>query len=283
MNNTVAVILDAIRPTEPEPLVTYTIPNGAGGDIYVKMPRLFVDLGDDFERWFREESKDLANRFYNEFRVIFIKGGTECNRVVSLFAEAWSYEGYYKFLLGCWQIHEENYEKRNEEANDLEDWGKLGWCQKKLEETRILIFKAKAALYFIYKTKSIITPHIGILGTVQPITQGVSSSATETDQKRKGKLGRGKDSYNAKVKAKFFELAIGKFDSVVLNYPYKNNDEKFEAYAKAMYEHFGLSLAAGTLENNWRKTLNEREKRQVTKLLKEHKLMDLAVKFTVEP
>lgn len=42
---------------------------------------------------------------------------------------------------------------------------KVGWCQKKLEETRILILKASVALYLIRKTKSIILPHVTKAGT----------------------------------------------------------------------------------------------------------------------
>jgi hypothetical protein len=44
MNNAAIAILNAIQPSKSEPLVTYTIPNGAGRNIYVKMPRLFVDF-----------------------------------------------------------------------------------------------------------------------------------------------------------------------------------------------------------------------------------------------
>ncbi|WP_428657690.1 hypothetical protein [Runella sp.] len=106
-----------------------------------------------------------------------------------------------------------------------------------------------------------------------------STDANQEDNKGDRK----KDPYNAKVKAKFFELTIDRFDNRILKESYKNNDDKFEAYAKAMNEHFALSLAAGTLENNWGKGLNKREKDQVVKLLKEYKQNDLAVKFSLEP
>lgn len=37
------------------------------------MPRLFVDLGDDLERWFREESEDLLDSLYHEFSALLKK------------------------------------------------------------------------------------------------------------------------------------------------------------------------------------------------------------------
>ncbi|AEI49715.1 hypothetical protein [Runella slithyformis] len=99
----------------------------------------------------------------------------------------------------------------------------------------------------------------------------------------KNSKGGKKDPYNAKVKATFFCWAINEFDKTVLDpNQYKNNDEKFRAYSKAMNENFSLLIASGTLENNWCKRLNEREKTQVVKLLKEYKLNSLAVKFRLE-
>lgn len=92
-----------------------------------------------------------------------------------------------------------------------------------------------------------------------------------------------KDPYNAKVKATFFVWAINDFDEKVFDpYQYKNNDEKFKAYSKALNDNFSLTVAAGTLENSWGKELNGREKKQVVKLLKEYKLNSLAVKFSLE-
>lgn len=169
MNNAVDIILDAIRPTKSEPSVTYTIPNGAGGDIYVKMPRLFVDLGDDLERWCNEKKYKLRYNFYLEFHALLMEDRAKCGRVIKLFIEAWSHEEYYKFLFEHWRIQEENYQKESEEANvskywDGIDWGKVAWCQKKLEENRILQSKTGLALYFIRETKSIIMPHAGTLG-----------------------------------------------------------------------------------------------------------------------
>lgn len=277
MNNTVAIILDLIRPSELEPSVTYTIPNGAGGNVYVKMPRLFVDLGNDFERWFREENKDLLDRFYKEFRIILKKGGREYDIVVNDFTDAWSHEEYYKFLIGCWQIHEENYQKESEEANESKywdgiDWGKVDWCQKKLEETRILIFKAKAALYFIHKTKSIIKPHIGIPGT------GQRQPITSVDEK--GKRGSKKDPYNAKIKAKFLEMVIDA--KRVENKTFRNNDEKFAHYAKVLQDDYGLVVSAGTLENNWSKSLDNNEGKQLRELFIAQNLKHLAVKIVTE-
>ena len=86
-----------------------------------------------------------------------------------------------------------------------------------------------------------------------------------------------KEPYNAKIKVHFFEMVIDRRDDTVRKYRYKDNKEKFAAYALALEKHFGLIVKGGTLENNWNKGLNEVEQRQLRKLLMSFGYRDLAL------
>ena len=90
-----------------------------------------------------------------------------------------------------------------------------------------------------------------------------------------------KDPYNAKIKAKFFDMIIEKDATIMGKKTYQNNNEKFKDYANTMRESFGLVVKPGTLENNWNKTLNEPEKKYLRELLITHNYRGLALTVAV--
>lgn len=99
-------------------------------------------------------------------------------------------------------------------------------------------------------------------------------------EEKKMPKGRTKDSYNTKIKAKFFKMVIEYDTTIIGTKLYKNNDEKFTDYANSMRELFGLVVNHGTLENNWprpSKPLDKGEKKLLRELLIAHNYKDLAV------
>jgi hypothetical protein len=107
--------------------------------------------------------------------------------------------------------------------------------------------------------------------------------ATSTEVKQEKKAGRTKDPYNAKVKATFLDMVIDDGIIIIQKEIYRNNDEIFAHYANTLKDKFGLVVSAGTLENNWGKQLNIKEKTSLRELLITQNLKHLAVKvITVE-
>lgn len=97
----------------------------------------------------------------------------------------------------------------------------------------------------------------------------------------KAKTGRNKDPYNAKIKAKFFDMVIENDATIMGKKIYQNNEEKFAAYANTMHESFGMVVEPGTLKNNWNKNLNEPEKKLLRELLITQNYRNLAVTVAV--
>lgn len=120
----------------------------------------------------------------------------------------------------------------------------------------------------------------------QPVVEAESGQlkdGTATPPVVEGKKipkGRTKDSYNTKIKAKFFEMVIKHNTTIIGRKQYQNNDEKFKDYAKLMHELFGLVVNHGTLENNWPRPsnpLDQGESKLLRELLITHNYRDLAV------
>lgn len=259
-----------------------------------KMPYAFRKMNDNFSNWFddQDQREEITKRFKDE-----LSDGLVTAIYLNKIRQSWEHESYYQDLINWYteQKHEvlkNSFSKQTEiskaypllrdwvnEGRTLEEEPRNAWekylClanEANEASTNLKALKSycEAALWFIHSSKNIVEKWES-----EKIT-------TSTDANEERKRGRTKDPYNAKVKAKFFEVVIHRFDSEVLSSYYQNNDEKFGAYSKAMQERLGLTLAAGTMENNWNKKLTDKEKAQVVKLLKEYKQSDLAVKFSLE-
>ena len=137
----------------------------------------------------------------------------------------------------------------------------ISWMGVTEIQTEVLAFKAR----------KVIEEAKAILSTIAPPV------ATSTDTNQRKKVGRSKDPYNAKVKAKFLDMII-EAGGIVPVETYQNNGEKFTHYSTVLEERFGLVVMAGTLENNWGKPLIEKEKKLLRELFIAQRLNQLAVK-----
>ena len=129
-----------------------------------------------------------------------------------------------------------------------------------------------------------LTPQTAMLGYVrflEYLEKPAPPAETAPVGENKPKTKRKTDPYNAKIKAKFFDMVIEKDATIMGKKTYQNNNEKFKDYAKTMLESFGLVVKPGTLENNWNKTLNEPEKKYLRELLITHNYRDLALTVAV--
>lgn len=274
-------IYHAMIPSEPEPLVTYTFVTEDGGSRAVTMPRLFIELGNDFERWFNEEKHVLLRDFQYEYRQkLESKGNYYAKLIYDEFTTAWVNEQYYKDLVEIWEDWNKKHLEKQLEESKAKNYQQANYIQEKIKENRHLILKAKAALYFINQTKAFVKPDFGIPDIVQPIVQMLTppmATSTDTNEGKKG--GRTRDLYNAKIKAKFLSMVID--DGIVKNSTYRNNDEKFADYAKVLRDNYGLVVYPRTLENNWNKLLNEKEKKQLRELFIAQNLRKLALKVVI--
>ena len=283
-------IYHAMMPSEPEASVTYTFVTEEGGSRAVTMPRLFIELGNDFERWFEEEKHVLLRDFHQEYRQkLESKGNYYAKLIYDEFTTAWVNEQYYKDLLEIWEDWNKKYLEKQLEESKAKNYQQANYYQEKIKENRHLILKAKAALYFINQTKAFVKPDFGIPDIVQPIVQMlIPPVATSTpplepvrEQNEEKKGGRTRDPYNAKIKVKFLSMIIDNKLEIVKNSTYRDNDEKFADYAKILKDNYGLVVSAGTLENNWNKELNEKEKKQLRELFRAQNLTQLAVKIVI--
>ena len=130
---------------------------------------------------------------------------------------------------------------------------------------------------------AIMLKHSTLKRLIQEIKAIAPPVATSTEAKQEKKGGRTNDPYNAKVKATFLDMVIDDGIIIIQKEIYRNNDERFAHYANTLKGKFGLVVSAGTLENNWGKRLNIKEKTLLRELLITQNLKHLAVKvITVE-
>lgn len=184
-------IFHAMLPSEPEPSVTYVFQTEGGGSMRVMMPKLFIELGDDFERWFEEERHILLRDFQYEYRRnIENRGNYYAKLVYDEFTTAWIKEEYYKDLIGFWESRNTKDLQSKTEALRGKNYEQANYLQKEINKDKNLIFKAKAALYFISQTKAFVKPDFGIPDIVPPVILHISppvDALTEVDSASKKK------------------------------------------------------------------------------------------------
>lgn len=186
------LIRDVMQPSKLES-VSYTFPTDKGM-VYVKMPRLFIELGDSFREWFKEEGSAYLNTIHEGFNEVQKVGGNDYADTISLFRALWENADYYKFLIGSWQIQNERYDRILDEASTEEDYGKVSSARYaevnclllKVLENNALIFKAKAALHFIYETQRIVNIY-PVRNSVAPMALGTSLKLKERDLELSGR------------------------------------------------------------------------------------------------
>lgn len=192
-HNAETTIFHAMIPTEPEPSVTYAFVAEDGQNQAVTMPKLFIDLADDFERWYKEERHVLLRDFHHEYmEELKNRGNYYAKLVYDNFLRAWSNEPYYKRLVEIWEQRNEGHVEKMEKAIDDKNYQQANYHQEKISENKHLILKAKAALYFINQTKAFVKSDFGIPDIVPPTILN-TPAPTSTDGKQEKKAGRTKD------------------------------------------------------------------------------------------
>lgn len=188
--DTKTVIFHAMLPSEPEPSVTYAFVTEEGGSMVLKFPQLFIELGDDFERWYKEERHVLLRDFYNDYRQnLEHKGNYYAKLIYDEFTIAWEKEQYYKKLIEIWEDWNTKHLEKQEDQLDAKNYQQANYYQEKINENRLLMLKAKAALYFIVQTKAFVKPDFGIPDIIPPTLSKASPPApTSTGANEESKI-----------------------------------------------------------------------------------------------
>lgn len=141
------------------------------GFVEVKMPLLFAQKGDDFERWYNEEKHVLLRDFEHEYSGnLMSKGNYYAKLIYDKFTSAWVKEEYYKDLIDFWESQNEKDIQSKMKALRDKNYRQADYLQEEIKKNKSIILKAKAALYFINQTKAFVKSDFGIPDIIPPVS-----------------------------------------------------------------------------------------------------------------